>query len=210
MKKIGILLVTGLLSGCAALDWFELPQEHEENQRSMAVQAQGSIVQASQPFNPKPVSENSSVYQGIRMHKPLADYAAQMVIAMLDQGPELTGKPVAVASFVDFDQQLNTPSMLGNQFAEASITMLRKYGVNVQDLQVSPVIETQGAGNFAFARVAGKQQVDYVLAGTLVYAQQGVEIQGRIVQPASGMVIATSRVFIPYQVLKSQGLLPAR
>ena len=137
--------------------------------------------------------------------KQLTDYAAQMAFKLA--GFEaLQGAKVGVTSFVEFDDNLQQTTALGNQFAEAMVTLLPQYGVDVIEYKLTRDIDVSPRGDIALSRDVRALQkevgMDYVMTGTLVATRRGIQINSRIVSVQGHKVIAAATTMVPHLVLQ--------
>ena len=104
---------------------------------------------------------------------------------------------VAITSFVDLDQ-LNKTTHFGRVLGESFFNALDKRGIQVMDLRGEKALTINGSGEFFLSRNIKKLHSPlknkYVLVGTYAKIQEGVLINSRVIDNASGIVIASSRV----------------
>ncbi len=157
-------------------------------------QLQGWDIPTKRQFNPR--------YH----HKLLNDYVEQMAMTLVDTMQARMGN-VAVASFVDLDSTLNNTNVLGNQISENFIYEMQQFGFAIVDYKSTGSLEVTPQGDFAFSRdyknLSQHQMIDYVLSGTMIYAEKGVVINARVVSTDDKVVAASARGFIPYFVVDS-------
>lgn len=144
-------------------------------------------------------------------HKSLVNYVEQMALDLTDTmqvAPQ--DAAIAVTSFVDLDANLNTASQLGNQLSETFIHQLQKFGYSAVDFKTAELITVNNRGDFAFTRdtrkLAGTNIASHVLSGTLIYRENGVEINARVIDIQSKRLAASSRTFIPLYVLNKEDI----
>jgi TolB-like protein len=147
-----------------------------------------------------------SVYPDLpQSRKQLTDYAAQMAFKLAGFD-ELKGAKVGVTSFVEFDDNLQQTTALGNQFAEAMVTLLPQYGVEVIEYKLTRDIDVSPRGDIALSRDVRELQkevgMDYVMTGTLVATRRGIQINSRIVSVQGHKVIAAASTLVPHLVLQ--------
>lgn len=147
-----------------------------------------------------------SVYPDLpQSRKQLTDYAAQMAFKLAGFD-ELKGAKVGVTSFVEFDDSLQQTTALGNQFAEAMVTLLPQYGVDVIEYKLTRDIDVSPRGDIALSRDVRELQeevgMDYVMTGTLVATRRGIQINSRIVSVQGHKVIAAASTMVPHLVLQ--------
>ncbi|WP_088332283.1 FlgO family outer membrane protein [Lacimicrobium sp. SS2-24] len=147
-------------------------------------------------------------YQAGYIHKTLNDYAEQLAMGLVHSlaEPSAQGR-VAVGSFVELDTSLTTTSVLGNQLAEKLVAQLQEFGLAVVDIKTMPVIEVGRDGDRVFSRdvrnLSRKQQLDYVVSGTLIRNSRGIQINSRMVSLKDQQVVASASGFIPRVVADS-------
>jgi TolB-like protein len=152
---------------------------------------------ANQQISPYP--------QLLHSRKELLDYAAQAAfkLAAFDS---LRGAKVGVASFVEFDPTLRQSTAVGNQFAEAMVSLLPQYGVDVIEYKLTRGITVGPSGDFALSRDIKSLQanvgMDYILTGTVVATKRGLQIHSRVVSVGQHKVIAATSTLIPHLVLQ--------
>lgn len=147
-----------------------------------------------------------SVYPDLpQSRKQLSDYAVQMAFKLAGFDA-LKGAKVGVTSFVEFDENLQQTTALGNQFAEAMVTLLPQYGVDVIEYKLTRDIDVSARGDIALSRDVRKLQkevgMDYVMTGTLVATRRGIQINSRIVSVQGHKVIAAASTMVPHLVLQ--------
>lgn len=166
-----------------------------------------------------PSEQQAAYQQGMLLHrvtqspypelpqsrKELTDYAAQLVFKLAGFD-ELKGAKVGITSFVEFDDSLEQTTALGNQFAEAMVTLLPQYGVDVIEYKLTRHIDVSPRGDIALSRDVLKLQqkvgMDYVMTGTLVATRRGIQINSRIVSVQGQKVIAAASTMVPHLVLQ--------
>lgn len=166
-----------------------------------------------------PSEQQAAYQQGIMPHrvtlspypelpqsrKELTDYAAQLAFKLAGFD-ELKGAKVGITSFVEFDDSLAQTTALGNQFAEAMVTLLPKYGVDVIEYKLTRDIDVSPRGDIALSRDVLKLQqkvgMDYVMTGTLIATRRGIQINSRVVSVQGQKVIAAASTMVPHLVLQ--------
>jgi len=144
-------------------------------------------------------------------HKTLASYVEQMALRMTDNMQVLPeNAAIAVTSFVDLDSSLNTASQLGNQLSETFMNQLQKFGYTAVDFKTVDLITASNQGDFAFTRdtrkLTSKNIASHVLSGTLIYRENGVVVNARVINIKNKRLVASSRVFIPLYVLNKEDI----
>jgi len=142
-------------------------------------------------------------------NKSLNDYAQQLVMELNTQ--QAVHKPIAVASFVEFDSALDKTNSIGNQLAEAVLIELGQMGYPTADINVSDSVRLQSNGNFAFSRQQSENAGNYccVLSGNLIYEQGGVRVNAKLIDLKSKSILGASTLTIPYFVVEHLGYAQA-
>ncbi|MCG7537835.1 FlgO family outer membrane protein [Pseudoalteromonas sp. OOF1S-7] len=155
--------------------------------------------EAEQPVDPGFVSE--------RHRKQVANYASQIALELSDSLLGVHPHSVAVTSFVSFDDTLRSSNQLGNQLSENLIHAFQKLGYAALDFKSQQQIQVTRSGDFVFSRdsraLPGKPDPSHVLSGTMIYRDRGVEVNARLLDFESRLVVASCMVTIPYFVLDS-------
>ena len=116
----------------------------------------------------------------------------------------LPEQPVAISTFVEFDQQLSNTTAVGNQLAEHMYYQMQRLGIPVADIKLSRQIRVTPAGDLVFSRgsyLDTKQQVNYVLAGTILRDSAGLVVNARVMHIRTKAVIGSAQLHIPDFVL---------
>ncbi|OBP15436.1 hypothetical protein A5320_08745 [Rheinheimera sp. SA_1] len=166
-------------------------------QRRVLPSESGQVFAPELPASPYPQLQHS--------RKELMDYAAQAAFKLA--GFEaLRGAKVGVTSFVEFDPTLRQTTAVGNQFAEAMVSLLPQYGVDVIEYKLTRGITIGPAGDLALSRDIKELQqnvgMDYILTGTVVATKRGLQIHSRVVSVSQHKVIAATSTLIPHLVLQ--------
>lgn len=146
-----------------------------------------------------------SRFSTFQHNKSLNDYAQQLVMQLNTQ--QAINKPVAVASFVDFDQSLQKTNSIGNQLAEAVLVELGQLGYPTAEINIEKSIRVNNRGNFIFSRDQKDRAGDYccVLSGNLIYEQSGIRVNAKLVDLDSRRILGASTLTIPYFVVEHLG-----
>lgn len=164
-------------------------------------------IEVAEPSVLPPVSDAMALTIPLRYvnQSLVQDYAEQLTMRLMENiyDDELSFK-LAVTSFVDFDESLQTTSQFGNQFSRAMISELRQYGVTLVNPHVMPKLLVQPNGVLSQSRdlkeLNGRLQLDYVLTGSLLYKPEGVQINAQIASVTDQTVISAAQTIIPYMV----------
>lgn len=137
-------------------------------------------------------------------HKALSDYAEQMTMNLLQKTKHITpNSRIAIASFVDFSQGLQSPTVLGNRLAESFITELQSYGLAIVDFKAMDAIHVTPQGDLFFERSGPRGEMQFVLTGTMHRSGRGVEVNVRIVNIFDKVTVASTKGFIPHFIVAS-------
>jgi TolB-like protein len=157
------------------------------------------------------MNQNALKFNPMRHNLSLSNYVEQMALDLVDTMTYEDEMHIAVASFVEFDNNLRSTNQLGNQLSETFIHQLQKFGYGVVDFKTANSITVTANGDFSFSRelkrLAQKKVASHVLSGTMIYRSTGVEVNARIVDIESKQVIATSSKLVPSYVLQSADLI---
>ena len=78
------------------------------------------------------------------------------------------------------------------------------------DFKTTSTIDVNRRGDFVFSRNIKKLSEDHmsshILAGTLIYRQNGIVINTRIINVNTKQIVASSREFIPQYVLSKEDI----
>lgn len=140
-----------------------------------------------------------------RPGKPLSDYAADLALQLLQSMQyQMPQQPIAISSFVQFDNRLDHTDALGNQLAEHLFYQLQRLGVPLADVKLARQIRITPRGDFVLSRGAYldlRQQASYVLTGTMLRDNAGVVINARVMHLNSKALLASGQIHIPDFVL---------
>ncbi|HEY9043980.1 MAG TPA: FlgO family outer membrane protein [Rheinheimera sp.] len=199
--KVGICLAAvAVLSGCQLLP---------EYQNSCMPCAPSAIADGGDA-SANPISTGGNYLPSVtdyppRPTKPLSDYAADLAFQLLQSMQYvLPEQPVAISTFVEFDQQLSNTTAVGNQLAEHMYYQMQRLGIPVADIKLSSQIRVTPAGELVFSRdsyLDTKQRVNYVLAGTILRDSAGLVVNARVMHMRTKTVIGSAQLHIPDFVL---------
>ncbi|MCF6434653.1 MULTISPECIES: FlgO family outer membrane protein [Pseudoalteromonas] len=214
MKQRIYLLSTLVLalSGCQLLIPTKIYVEEERTAHN-----QSSNAQTKQQLIEDELADEFSALQNTRRFNPsqhhlrLANYVEQMALDLVDTMNSEQDISIAVASFVDFDNNLRTTNQLGNQLAETFIHQLQKFGYGVVDFKTANSVSVTSSGDFSFSRevkaLTNQRIASHILSGTMIYRSMGVEVNARVIDIDSKQVIATSTKLLPHYVLQSANIV---
>ncbi|MFT4938205.1 MAG: TolB-like protein [Paraglaciecola sp.] len=190
---ISLFLTIFCLTGCAS---FENHQQSSLTNQQLELKESpdvGTDIRDYSNFNPR------------TNHKKLNDYVQQMIIDFQLNGP--FSNPIAITSFVEFDETLNKTNSLGNQLAEAFLIEMSQAGYPVADINASGKILINADGSFAFTRQQQKQfsKLCCALSGNLIYQSDGVRVNSKVFDIKTKRIFAASSLVIPYFVVEHLG-----
>ncbi len=147
-------------------------------------------------------------YRPMYTNKLLSDYTEQLAMKLIENMKYVTEKtPIAVTSFVNLDDNLQTTNIFGNQLAESFINELQEFGLSIVDFKHTGSVRVTRKGDFSFSRnsdeLGNYPAIEYVLSGTLTYNNRGVIVNARLIGTESKVVVATAKGFIPHFVVDS-------
>jgi TolB-like protein len=146
------------------------------------------------------------VYTPHNHHKQLNDYVDQLALSLSDSMLVTEEPTIAVTSFVELNQSLQKTNQLGNQLSEGLMLALQRFGFLTVDFKVMDNVKISNSGDYSFSRALpelnSRLSADHVLSGSLIYREQGVEIQARVVNLKNKALAASARTMIPYYVLQ--------
>lgn len=204
LKTVTLLISCTAFAGCHVTQSSEQTSQSQQN-TAQAVNSDAIAQKEQQSAELQSATRRFVPYQH---HKTLVNYVEQMALDLVDTMQQESDLGIAVTSFVDFDASLNNSNQLGNQIAESMLHQLQKFGYGVIDFKTRDAININNRGDFVFSRdideLAKKRIASHVLAGTLMYRKNGVEVNARIINLDTKQVIATSQKIIPNYVLTSQ------
>ena len=196
--KAGLLLASVVvLSGCQALT---AQQNHCASCNPENIE-QSALMYAEHGGNYLP-DVNSNL---ARPTKPLSDYAADLALQLLQSMHYVVPEqPIAIATFVEFDHQLSNTTAVGNQLAEHMYVHMQRLGMAVADVKLARQIRVTPQGDLAFSRGAyldTQQQLNYVLAGTILRDSVGLVVNARVMHLQTKAVVGSAQIHIPDFVL---------
>jgi len=136
--------------------------------------------------------------------KILKKYSDRIVYELSQQVDKQSLPIVAVASFVDLDDNLVNTHPLGNKLAEDILISLQEAGFRATDLYVATKMSITAQGSFVFSRnTSGEVQVPFVVSGIINYTPNGANINARLVATATGTILAAYTLSIPNFVINN-------
>ncbi|WP_227387252.1 MULTISPECIES: FlgO family outer membrane protein [Pseudoalteromonas] len=207
MKNVVLFATTlALLGGCEMTK--QTASEPTETQQSDM-----EILYAMMEEQERNEGSQAAVLQDIgfvsyRHRKEIANYASQIALELSDTVLGQKPESIAVASFVNFNESLRDTNQLGNQLAESLMHQMQKLGYQALDFKALGKIEVTSSGDLTFSRNASRlkntQSPSHLLTGTMVYRPRGVEVNARLLEFNTNLVIASTVVTIPYFILDDQ------
>ncbi|MFC3031866.1 FlgO family outer membrane protein [Pseudoalteromonas fenneropenaei] len=205
MKQLSLGVVALLLSGC--LTTVNIDNQHTAPQVMNNAPAPMLNQQLVEPEAEPPAQYT---FTPRKHHKQLNDYIEQLALTLSDSIAASNDPTIAVTSFVELNQSLQHTNQLGNQLSEGLMSALQRFGFITVDFKVMNDIKITDRGDFGFSRQLSELNhdlhADHVLSGSLIYRQQGVEIQARVVNLKSKALAASARTVVPYYVLQDIAL----
>jgi TolB-like protein len=223
--KLWLYCVVPLLAACSSVHNNSNTNTNTNTNRSTCGDSSGQVPCQQTQYSSQPQSQpfysieqqqqelstknNNSTNNGYRQFTPqyhyklLADYVEQLAMKLTDS-LQTTDKltPIAIASFVSFDQSLRQAGPAGNQIAELLYAELQSFGLVMLDYKTREFINITRSGDFVFERGAyyelfGGGNLDYVLTGTLITVERGLLVNARIISTRDKHVIAAAKLLIP-------------
>jgi len=152
------------------------------------------------PENTETEHTNDKMLNG----KILKKYADRIVYEISQQVDKRSIPIVAVASLVDFDDNLVNTHPFGNKIAEDLLVSMQQQGFRVTDLNVSDKLTLTPNGTFIFSRnTASEVRVPFVLSGIINYTPNGANINARLVDTRSGTILAAYTLSVPNFVINN-------
>jgi TolB-like protein len=209
MKGIFLAFILLALSGCQLLA--EQGEANQSTANTTSLQADYvAMLQELEQKESQQTNENHRLFVPYQHHKTLVNYVEQMALELVDTMQQESELGIAITTFVDLDTSLKSSSQLGNQIAESMMYQLQKFGYGVVDFKAMDVINVTARGDFVMSRdveeLAERRIASHVLAGTLIYRTNGVEVNARVVNLNSKLVVASAQKVIPYFVLKNESI----
>ncbi|WP_149865446.1 FlgO family outer membrane protein [Catenovulum maritimum] len=228
MKKLLILPAIMSLSACQSLnDWYqdqvlvenEMPKEAvapTEQENRLTLEAfnghQDPALLNHWARDPHKYLNNYNQHIRSDTRLSVSDYVEAMSIKLVKSMRYVTDKtPIAVASFVPVDSNLEQTNLLGIHLAESFQHQAQVLGLSVIDYKSTGTIRVTETGDFALSRDIDELRqwhpIEYILTGTFSYKDTGVEVHARVVGIESRSIVASAQGFIPNSV--AQELMPS-
>ncbi|WMN59353.1 FlgO family outer membrane protein [Pseudoalteromonas xiamenensis] len=211
MKKLLVALILPSLTGCLStiVNIDNQPQSTTPSVMTMqptVVDNAEMPIAADMEGDSLEEAREQYVFSPSKHHKQLNDYVEQLALSLSDSLMVSETPTIAVSSFVELNHSLQSTNQLGNQLSEGLLQALQRFGFVTIDFKVMDNIKVAGEGDFSFSRSLDELNknlsADHVLSGSLIYRQQGVEIQARVVNLKSKALAASARTVVPYYVLQ--------
>ncbi|MCJ8294164.1 MAG: FlgO family outer membrane protein [Colwellia sp.] len=180
-----ILIITTGLVGCSSMQYHPEHYAGRFSKYGYGYSPKDSI--------PAPQSQKNNVVPSV-----IKKYTDRIAFELSKQikVSELTG--VAVASYVDLDDNLTSSNALGNKLAEALIMSLHEFGFNLIELNLSEGIESNQQGTFVFDREQHNDtQPSFVIAGIISYQKNSVTLNTRLMNTSDSTILATNALSMP-------------
>ncbi|EAW27916.1 putative orphan protein [Alteromonadales bacterium TW-7] len=217
LRTLSLAGLVVVLSGCSLMHH----HEHDSNSHTTTQASTSYVLNGSydtqthnQTVQPNNDYDASKPFKPVKHHKTLVNYVEQVALDLVDtleyDTESDTQVNIAVSTLVNFDSSLNKSNQLGNQISETLIHQLQKFGYSVVDFKTTSTIDVNRRGDFVFSRNIKKLSEDHmashILAGTLIYRQNGIVINTRIINVHTKQIVASSREFIPQYVLSKEDI----
>lgn len=190
MKALSLVLISLLVSACSTGSYH---QEHYS----------GRFKQFGYGFEPEN-SHNQHDKSNKLSPQILQKYAARIVHELGKQIDLSTVPELAIASYVEFDDNLTNTNPLGNKLVEDLMLSLREKGVRIKDINALPAIAVTPEGNFIFSRNYNQTVYSpFILSGTFVYTPNGVKVNSRLLSAHDSTIVAANSLVIPNFVVKN-------
>ncbi|WP_419148777.1 FlgO family outer membrane protein [Pseudoalteromonas 'SMAR'] len=205
MKNAVLFATTlALLGGCEMTEQQAQQGDSKEQSDIDALYAM-MAAQEQQALDEQSAMTEDMGFVSYRHRKQVANYASQIALELSDTILGQQPEAIAVASFVNFNESLRQTNQLGNQLAESLMHQIQKLGYQALDFKALGKIEVTPSGDLNFSRKASRLKVaqapSHVLTGTMIYRARGVEVNARLLEFDSNLVVATTAVTIPYFIL---------
>ncbi|USE68644.1 hypothetical protein CTT31_05730 [Pseudoalteromonas maricaloris] len=207
MKNVVLFATTlALLGGCEMTK--QTASESTETQQSDMEILYAMMEEQERNEDSQAVVSQDIGFISYRHRKEIANYANQIALELSDTVLGQKPESIAVASFVNFNESLRDTNQLGNQLAESLMHQMQKLGYQALDFKALGKIEVTSSGDLTFSRNTSRlkntQSPSHLLTGTMVYRPRGVEVNARLLEFNTNLVIASTVVTIPYFILDDQ------
>ncbi|WP_249122475.1 FlgO family outer membrane protein [Pseudoalteromonas sp. A22] len=207
MKNVVLFATTlALLGGCEMTK--QTASEPTETQQSDMEILYAMMEEQERNEDSQAVVSQDIGFISYRHRKEIANYANQIALELSDTVLGQKPESIAVASFVNFNESLRDTNQLGNQLAESLMHQMQKLGYQALDFKALGKIEVTSSGDLTFSRNTSRlkntQSPSHLLTGTMVYRPRGVEVNARLLEFNTNLVIASTVVTIPYFILDDQ------
>lgn len=194
------LLLPVLSTACADLSiWKSAKEDTAKVQHN----AQPAISQTDdqplgwEPLRQRKLSLNQTASQQVQQNE-ISDYVAVMAQTMAENMRYLSANDaIAIASFVPLESSLESTSVLGLHLAESFIHHMQIQGMEVVDFKTTGMIRVTEQGDFVFSRDTDELKfsypIEYILSGTYVTTNQGVEVNARVISVKRNNVVASAQ-----------------
>lgn len=202
MKRLSILAILTLLSGCAVPDGTVTVTGQNGDSNDTRTQR---IAQLQSTASPAGNDSHSPAQQPLLT---VNDYVRNLVHELMALQHNLdSDSQLGVTDFSYVDSALDQGSVFSNHLSEAMIYDLHKFGVPVLDYKVTDYIRVTESGDFVLSRnyeeLSDEVAIRYVVTGTLTTHQQGVLVNARLVQIDNKRVVSAARTFIPRHIVQA-------
>lgn len=213
------------LTGCTSMDTWYTDTKQDAKAQSLSIYGKQQQMQSNEAFgghqdaqmvsrwasDPHAYMTNYHSNIGGGTQLAISDYVEKMAVKLIKNMRYVTHKtPVAVASFVPVDSNLEETTLVGLHLAENFMHQAQELGLSVIDYKSTGTIRVTEDGDFAFSRDIDELRhwhpIEYVLTGTYTRKENGIEVHARVVGIESRALVASTQGFIPYSV--SEQLVP--
>lgn len=167
---------------------------------------------SSQPNESQPIilppEESRELVLNFHTHQMVSDFTERLAHDLMQDRKHTKWQgPIAVASFVNFDDTLQEANALGNLISENLLVEIQGYDVPVLDIHMKGWLNINPTGDYIFSRDGGEivfnDNIKYVLSGVMIRVERGVKVNARIVELHSQKVMSTGSVLIPNFLIDS-------
>lgn len=200
MKKLLLALsVTLSLSGCSNTPSQEASQSGYQSQQL----SRSSWSADSKPSGFSPTNNAANPVRFTQEINRLVTNLADQLVDNIISTPQ-NDYPIAITSFVNLDD-LNNTNWLGHTLSESFIHELTVRKIPVLDYKTTGHLSVTQDGDYVFTRDWTKLKkelpVNRILTGTMSRNGEGVMLNLRIIDVASGFVESTAQGIVPNHLL---------
>ncbi|GHF00280.1 FlgO family outer membrane protein [Thalassotalea profundi] len=154
----------------------------------------------SQPLQNK--QEILQVPTAFHSHIRVSDYAERLATDLVKGLANYQiNSPIAIISFVEYDDTLRKTNTLGRMLSESLITEMGAFHLPIIDLHLLYGFYSDDKDEFVFSRDPNEfyhdDELNYVLSGVMIQSERGIIVNARIMEFSSQRVLSTASVLIP-------------